>query len=929
MKHCSQSVSVLMLLALTAQADPNWRGQDTSQTEWGNFLNWDGGDKGGDLNNHFWIDPFRGATHYKMTFNRDGRSYASDGENNALKGTDNWTQWDFYNIWEVDLRAMNDGQVATWSGADENCGPNIRYSMYIGKDSGRGALAIQSGKTTVEHAVWIGQKEGRVGELLVNGGSLTVNRGIYLARDGAWRALLALNGGVFRNNAAVTGNEAGISDDNTSLKRGNGETQFIFNGGTIQIGDNNQSYPADGATFGKAGLTVDTDGKNATLIETVNATIDKEAVVLTKKGEGKLTVDALPQKGRVVVEKGTLAFATDSKRELAHRWSFTTDATDAVTGEAADGTDGQVSFSNGKVVMDVGGLNLGDNLWPADAMTVQIWATLKERTSWAKLFCWSGMQYSFMDGGGWSKFSLLGEGGTANLEATGGNIDVDQYCCYTMTLIPDGTGGTHLRLCRWNATTGELMNSRDFNGAGWLVSKINQENFWLGKSYWEDASVKAEYDEVRIWKGVFADSELKEQVLLGPDCLPGENAKANVLNSAASEDLINNNYLLHRWSFNGTLEDHAGESVATLKGDAALGGSGTFVRLPGGSRGAGWIDLGEVGGFPTNDTPFTIEWWVKSHEYVANRRIFSIGKRPASASEGDSVESLECGLHSYFADGDGEGKWWRVTARGGEDGEKAIAGQGWLEKGVEYHMAATFIPDSESKNTTCFVYAYRADGRGGVGVGTETIKGWIPSMVNDVPGKMCCWLGHSQWGDSDPIADYNEFRIWNGALTEAQLAINRALGPDRLPAIAQINPPRAFNLTVEDGASVDLMGQSATVGTLLGSGDVQNAGELHVAKRLFPGGAHEVGSLTFRGRLSVSGEIHIDEGDMIVVDGQLDLTDARIVLDGTHKLPIVFARASGGIQGVPEIVGGNYSYAVSQQGTSARIVKYPFSIIIR
>ena len=539
------------------------------------------------------------------------------------------------------------------------------------------------------------------------------------------------------------------------------------------------------------------------------------------------------------------------------------------------------------------------------------------------------MQYSFMDDGGWSKFSLLGEGGTANLEATGGNIDVGQYCCYTITLVPDGKGGTHLRLCRWNATTGELMNSRDYNGSGWLVSQIKQENFWLGKSYWDNPSVKAEYDEVRIWKGVFADSELKEQVLLGPDCLPGFNAKANVLNSAASEELVDMNYLLHRYSFNGTLEDHAGESSATLKGGAAFGGSGTYIRLPGGSRGAGWIDLGELSGFPTNDTPFTIECWVKTHEYVANRRIFSIGKRPTGASENDSVASLESGLHSYFADGDGEGKWWRVTARGGTAGETAVSGHGWLEKGVEYHMAATFIPDREGMNTTCFVYAYRADGKGFVGESTKVIEGWIPSMVNEVPGRMCCWLGHSQWGDDDPIADYNEFRIWNCALTKDQLAVNRALGPDRLPAIAQINPPRAFDLAVADGASVDMMGQSATVKTLLGAGSIQGADKLIVTERLSPGGAGVAGSLRINGDLSVMGDIELDEGDMIVVDGELDLTQARIVIDGAMKPPFVFATATGGIKGVPEITGGRFPYYTSQRGTCARIGLHPFSIIVR
>ena len=45
------------------------------------------------------------------------------------------------------------------------------------------------------------------------------------------------------------------------------------------------------------------------------------------------------------------------------------------------------------------------------------------------------------------------------------------------------------------------------------------------------------------------------------------------------------------------------------------------------------------------------------------------------------------------------------------------------------------------------------------------------------------WLGHSQFNDNDASASYNEVRLWNGALTQAQLAYNSLLGPDVLVVI--------------------------------------------------------------------------------------------------------------------------------------------------
>ena len=51
------------------------------------------------------------------------------------------------------------------------------------------------------------------------------------------------------------------------------------------------------------------------------------------------------------------------------------------------------------------------------------------------------------------------------------------------------------------------------------------------------------------------------------------------------------------------------------------------------------------------------------------------------------------------------------------------------------------------------------------------------SSVNDVND----WLGRSQFEDPFFNGSLDEFRIWNGALTAAQVAQNYAAGPNVLP----------------------------------------------------------------------------------------------------------------------------------------------------
>jgi hypothetical protein len=52
------------------------------------------------------------------------------------------------------------------------------------------------------------------------------------------------------------------------------------------------------------------------------------------------------------------------------------------------------------------------------------------------------------------------------------------------------------------------------------------------------------------------------------------------------------------------------------------------------------------------------------------------------------------------------------------------------------------------------------------------------SLIDDVNN----WLGRSQWNDAMFQGNFNEFRIWEGALSSEQVAANRAAGPDNLPS---------------------------------------------------------------------------------------------------------------------------------------------------
>ena len=77
---------------------------------------------------------------------------------------------------------------------------------------------------------------------------------------------------------------------------------------------------------------------------------------------------------------------------LAHRWSFTGNVKDSVTGVAAKSI-GKPSLSATALVLpggkhEAGHLDLGRNILPSDGanVTIEIWATLRSVHFWARIF---------------------------------------------------------------------------------------------------------------------------------------------------------------------------------------------------------------------------------------------------------------------------------------------------------------------------------------------------------------------------------------------------------------------------------------------------------------------------------------------------------------------------------------------------------------
>ncbi len=219
--------------------------------------------------------------------------------------------------------------------------------------------------------------------------------------------------------------------------------------------------------------------------------------------------------------------------------------------------------------------------------------------------------------------------------------------------------------------------------------------------------------------------------------------------------LVSAQTLTHRYSFfnepNGSTvaTDLVAAANGTVQGGAVItggqlvlnGASGTYLNLP-----AGLI---------TGDSAVTVEAWADFGTLPVNCYLFSFGNTDGS---GAGEDYIFCAPQAA-----------RITISGvdpGYNAEQNATCSGWT--GLKnLHVVAIYNPPAH----------YLAVYTNGILAGINTAETVSLALVNDVYS----YLGRSLY-TADPYAPINvdEFRIYNGALSAQQVALDAASGPGQI-----------------------------------------------------------------------------------------------------------------------------------------------------
>jgi hypothetical protein len=257
--------------------------------------------------------------------------------------------------------------------------------------------------------------------------------------------------------------------------------------------------------------------------------------------------------------------------------------------------------------------------------------------------------------------------------------------------------------------------------------------------------------------------------------------------------------LKHRYSFSEaagstTAADAVGSAHGTLKGSGAdFDGAGRLL-LPGGTASAadpvaGYVDL--PNGIISSLVNLTFEAWITWEGAGSWQRIFDFG----TSAGGEDVVN---GNGAYFflsPQGDVNLRFAvRDPRTGGEPTQ--LTAPAPLSTGTEIYVAAVY--DYTGNQARLYRDATQ------VATGAAAVP---PNIINDVNN----WLGRSQWNDAMFQGSFNEFRIWEGALSPEQVAANFAAGPNEVPA--PTTPPELG--IARSGSNVVISWPSSATGFML------------------------------------------------------------------------------------------------------------------
>jgi hypothetical protein len=210
--------------------------------------------------------------------------------------------------------------------------------------------------------------------------------------------------------------------------------------------------------------------------------------------------------------------------------------------------------------------------------------------------------------------------------------------------------------------------------------------------------------------------------------------------------------IIHRYSFTADAKDSVGGADGMLMGNAAIADGQLMLD---GSAGT-YVDLGPIGNDISGLTNSTFEVWVTWQESLNRQweRIFDFGM--------DTTNNMFLTPHP-----NAHGPRFSLTTNGGGD-EQQVETAMPFPVGVETHLAITI--DADNQVASMYINGQIA---GAVYFYTNT-----PSLLGATANN---YLGKSQYADPYFNGSINEFRVYNTALSAAQIATNFANGPDGTP----------------------------------------------------------------------------------------------------------------------------------------------------
>jgi Concanavalin A-like lectin/glucanases superfamily len=237
----------------------------------------------------------------------------------------------------------------------------------------------------------------------------------------------------------------------------------------------------------------------------------------------------------------------------------------------------------------------------------------------------------------------------------------------------------------------------------------------------------------------------------------------------------------HRYSFSETtgtqITDSLGGAHGTLRGTGSTRVPGALQLAGGPSATAAYIDL--PNGMISSHADATIEGWVSLDAPSTWARVFDIGSGSAGELPGPGGTATASNYLCY------------AVVRSGIVGNEAVIRRvdapGVIRDAIEpsglptvfgqrYHFAVVYDSDgnaASSASQPVLISLFRD----GTLIGTKSSSLRL-SSIPDVN----CWLGRSNTtADANLSGTFDEFRVYDHALTTAQLQTSRTAGPEASP----------------------------------------------------------------------------------------------------------------------------------------------------